>query len=188
MFHPGYFTGLSRARPNGFSLPVFNATHSADASKRPAMTQPKRTRQCRTLISDHRRRICPCQPCLLRNPKMLRHSNGYRRITPSPLKTPYAWRVLYSPLKMRMPESHRCLFQKTHASLRYPIWFVNRHYLDDRSGRSAAWLAHLPWEQGVGRSNRLAPIVWRNQQARALGVNVFSPDSLLVECASSSGG
>ncbi len=25
------------------------------------------------------------------------------------------------------------------------------------SGRSAAWLAHLPWEQGVGGSNPLAP-------------------------------
>ena len=25
------------------------------------------------------------------------------------------------------------------------------------SGRSAAWLARLPWEQEVGRSNRLAP-------------------------------
>jgi hypothetical protein len=24
-------------------------------------------------------------------------------------------------------------------------------------GRSAAWLARLPWEQEVGRSNRLAP-------------------------------
>ena len=26
-----------------------------------------------------------------------------------------------------------------------------------RTGRSAAWLARLPWEQEVGRSNRLAP-------------------------------
>ncbi len=25
------------------------------------------------------------------------------------------------------------------------------------SGRSAAWLAHLPWAQGVGGSNPLAP-------------------------------
>ena len=25
------------------------------------------------------------------------------------------------------------------------------------AGRSAAWLARLPWEQEVGRSNRLAP-------------------------------
>ncbi len=27
------------------------------------------------------------------------------------------------------------------------------------SGRSAAWLARLPWEQEVGRSNRLAPTI-----------------------------
>jgi hypothetical protein len=27
----------------------------------------------------------------------------------------------------------------------------------EKSGRSAAWLARLPWEQEVGRSNRLAP-------------------------------
>ena len=26
------------------------------------------------------------------------------------------------------------------------------------TGRSAVWLAHLPWEQGVGGSNPLAPI------------------------------
>ena len=26
-------------------------------------------------------------------------------------------------------------------------------------GRSAAWLARLPWEQEVGRSNRLAPTI-----------------------------
>jgi hypothetical protein len=25
------------------------------------------------------------------------------------------------------------------------------------SGRSAAWLAHLPWEQGVAGSNPVAP-------------------------------
>ena len=25
------------------------------------------------------------------------------------------------------------------------------------SGRSAAWIAHLPWAQGVGGSNPLAP-------------------------------
>ncbi len=28
------------------------------------------------------------------------------------------------------------------------------------SGRSAAWLARLPWEQEVGRSNRLAPTIF----------------------------
>ena len=27
------------------------------------------------------------------------------------------------------------------------------------SGRSAAWLARLPWEQEAGRSNRLAPTI-----------------------------
>ncbi len=27
----------------------------------------------------------------------------------------------------------------------------------DLSGRSAAWLAHLLWEQRVARSNRVAP-------------------------------
>ena len=27
------------------------------------------------------------------------------------------------------------------------------------AGRSAAWLAHLPWEQGVGGSNPLAPTI-----------------------------
>ena len=29
------------------------------------------------------------------------------------------------------------------------------------AGRSAAWLARLPWEQEVGRSNRLAPTIFR---------------------------
>jgi hypothetical protein len=29
------------------------------------------------------------------------------------------------------------------------------------SGRSAAWLARLPWEQEVGRSNRLAPTIFK---------------------------
>jgi hypothetical protein len=28
------------------------------------------------------------------------------------------------------------------------------------AGRSAAWLARLPWEQEVGRSNRLAPTIF----------------------------
>ncbi len=27
------------------------------------------------------------------------------------------------------------------------------------SGRSAAWIAHLPWAQGVGGSNPLAPTI-----------------------------
>jgi hypothetical protein len=27
----------------------------------------------------------------------------------------------------------------------------------ETAGRSAAWVAHLPWEQGVGGSNPLAP-------------------------------
>src|SRR5207244_10798215 len=31
------------------------------------------------------------------------------------------------------------------------------------SGRSAAWLAHLPWAQGVGGSNPLAPIFHHRQ-------------------------
>jgi hypothetical protein len=31
----------------------------------------------------------------------------------------------------------------------------------NESGRSAAWLAHLPWEQGVGGSNPLAPTSMR---------------------------
>jgi hypothetical protein len=30
--------------------------------------------------------------------------------------------------------------------------------LPNTSGRSAVWLAHLLWEQGVGGSNPLAPI------------------------------
>ena len=31
------------------------------------------------------------------------------------------------------------------------------------TGRSAVWLAHLPWAQGVGGSNPLAPINQFNQ-------------------------
>ena len=31
------------------------------------------------------------------------------------------------------------------------------------SGRSAVWLAHLPWAQGVGGSNPLAPTINRNR-------------------------
>ena len=36
----------------------------------------------------------------------------------------------------------------------------------EMTGRSAAWLAHLPWEQGVGRSNRLAPTIPRARHRR----------------------
>ena len=35
--------------------------------------------------------------------------------------------------------------------------FGYRDFPLEVSGRSAAWLARLPWEQEVGRSNRLAP-------------------------------
>ncbi len=35
--------------------------------------------------------------------------------------------------------------------------FFNILNCSNYSGRSAAWLAHLPWEQGVGGSNPLAP-------------------------------
>ena len=42
----------------------------------------------------------------------------------------------------------------------------------EESGRSAAWLARLPWEQEVGRSNRLAPTIssknFRHFQERVL--------------------
>ena len=34
------------------------------------------------------------------------------------------------------------------------------NFFDIGSGRSAAWLARLPWEQEVGRSNRLAPTIF----------------------------
>ena len=50
-----------------------------------------------------------------------------------------------------------------------------------RSGRSAAWLAHLPWAQGVGRSNRLAPTFSTAQRKTFAGQRVSSG-------ASSSGG
>ena len=36
------------------------------------------------------------------------------------------------------------------------------------SGRSAVWLAHLPWEQGAGGSNPLAPIFYVGLQPDAL--------------------
>ena len=36
------------------------------------------------------------------------------------------------------------------------------------AGRSAAWLARLPWEQEVGRSNRLAPTIFSLPKKRYL--------------------
>ena len=37
------------------------------------------------------------------------------------------------------------------------------------TGRSAAWLAHLPWAQGVGGSNPLAPITTTRFTSLAYG-------------------
>ena len=34
------------------------------------------------------------------------------------------------------------------------------------SGRSAAWIAHLPWAQGVGGSNPLAPTIPINNKSQ----------------------
>ena len=43
----------------------------------------------------------------------------------------------------------------------FEIWdLVIGIYLVEVAGRSAAWLARLPWEQEVGRSNRLAPTIF----------------------------
>ena len=44
----------------------------------------------------------------------------------------------------------------TDGYLEMRIWLLEFIF----SGRSAAWLARLPWEQEVGRSNRLAPTIF----------------------------
>jgi hypothetical protein len=55
---------------------------------------------------------------------------------------------------------------------------TQRFYLDG-SGRSAAWLARLPWEQEVGRSNRLAPtIITREILKHGDAVEVIKPKTL----------
>ena len=46
----------------------------------------------------------------------------------------------------------------------------------EESGRSAAWLARLPWEQEVGRSNRLAPtILFRSGESGVGSWKVIRP-------------
>ena len=48
----------------------------------------------------------------------------------------------------------------------------------EESGRSAAWLARLPWEQEVGRSNRLAPtILFRSDESGIGSWKVIRPSS-----------
>ena len=42
------------------------------------------------------------------------------------------------------------------ADLNYCL-FLENVLIISIAGRSADWLAHLPWEQGVGGSNPLAP-------------------------------
>ncbi len=48
------------------------------------------------------------------------------------------------------------------------------------SGRSAAWIAHLPWAQGVGGSNPLAPtkMTLRIQSIETKHKFFFLPDHL----------
>ena len=59
--------------------------------------------------------------------------------------------------------------------------------VDDGAWRSL--VAHLPWEQGVGRSNRLAPIgKGKTKERDSPAPEVAAPDFLPAESASSSGG
>lgn len=45
---------------------------------------------------------------------------------------------------------------------------VNRLCLDGDVGAWRSLVAHLPWEQGVGRSNRLAPIEEKKLRGKAV--------------------
>ena len=42
---------------------------------------------------------------------------------------------------------------------------LNMRQTNEAAGRSAAWLARLPWEQEVTSSNLVAPIQWRSSAA-----------------------
>lgn len=60
-------------------------------------------------------------------------------------------------LKIRTDCNCRCLVFKNTPAFQ-TIWLI-KTAVSLLSGRSAAWLARLPWEQEVGGSNPLAPTI-----------------------------
>jgi hypothetical protein len=58
-------------------------------------------------------------------------------------------------------------------------------YDEITSGRSAVWLAHLVWDQGVGGSNPLAPIFFQGKPfgQQVEGLSHFQSESYVADLA-----
>ena len=90
------------------------------------------------------------------------------------------WNTGSSIVFIQNPASLFVFIQYPVSSIEHPVFIffplsLNRVYgKQPMSGRSAAWIAHLPWAQGVGGSNPLAPTIPINHKRTLKNVQFCS--------------